>query len=212
MRFGRGRIRMSFVCILIYNAFMGTLAEPQRLKWNRENFHRLLDVFGVDRMRVELIDGDLIEMPPQKEPHALGITLADAALRKIFGSGYTFRPQMPLSLSSGNEPEPDLAIVRGRPRSIRRHPRSAELVIEVADSTLRFDRVTKGSLYAAYKIADYWIVNLVDNQLEVRREPGPDHNAEFGASYTDLSVYYAGDVVAPLARPRKKVRVSDLLP
>jgi Uma2 family endonuclease len=203
---------MSFACILIYNAFMGTIADPQRLKWNRENFYRLLDVFGVDRMRVELIDGDLIQMPPQKEPHSLAIILADAAMRKAFGPNYTIRQQMPLSLSSEDEPEPDLAVVRGKPRSIKRHPRSAELIIEVADSTLRFDRVKKGSLYAAHKLADYWIVNLLDHQLEVRRDPGPDANAEFGASYTDLSVYHAGDSVAPLARPRNKIRVSDLLP
>jgi Uma2 family endonuclease len=191
---------------------MSTIAEPQRLRWNQESFHRLLDVFASDRLRVELINGDLIQMPPQKEPHSLAIVLADAAVRKAFGSDYTLRPQMPLNLSAVHEPEPDLVVVRGKPRSVKKHPRSAELVIEVADSTLRYDRVKKGSLYAACKLADYWIVNLVDHQLEVRRDPRPDSKAEFGASYADLSVYRAGDSVAPLARPKNKIRVADLLP
>lgn len=191
---------------------MVTIADPQPLKWNKSDFHRLLDVFGVDRLRVELINGELIKMPPQREPHALAIVLADSALRKVFGRNYTYRPQMPLSLSGAHEPEPDLVIVRGTPRRNARHPKSAELVVEVSDSTLRYDRMRKGSLYASAKLPDYWIVNLIDGQLEVRRDPRADSQAEFGASYADLSVYRAGDSVAPLARPRHKIPVADLLP
>src|SRR5271170_815023 len=169
---------MSSACILIYNVPMSAIADRRRLRWNQGSFHRLLDVFGSDRLRLELINGDLIQTPPQKEPHSLAIVLADAAVRRAFGSNYTLRPQMPLNLSAVHEPEPDLVVVRGKQRSVKKHPRSAELVIEVADSTLRYDRVKKGSLYAACKLADYWIVNLVDHQLEVRRDPRPDAKAE----------------------------------
>ena len=70
----------------------------------------------------------------------------------------------------------------------------------------------KSSLYASAKLRDYWIVNLIDRQLEVRRDPRTDSRAEFGASYADLSVYRPGDSVAPLSRPRYKIPVSDLLP
>lgn len=163
-------------------------------------------------MRVELIDGNLIQMPPQNEPHSYALMLVDAAVRTAFGTGYTIRSQMPLNLSGPHEPEPDLVVVRGVPRSVRKHPRTAELVVEISDSTLRYDRVRKGSLYAAAKLRDYWIVNLIDRQLEVRRDPRSDPEAEFGASYADLSVYRAGDSIAPLSRPRAKISVEDLVP
>jgi Uma2 family endonuclease len=191
---------------------MVTIADPQPLRWKKPDFHRLLDVFGVDRLRVELIDGELIKMPPQREPHSLAIVLMDSALRKVFGANFTYRPQMPFSISGAHEPEPDLVVVRGKPRQNSKHPKTAELVVEVADSTLRYDRVRKGSLYASAGLADYWIVNLIDGQLEVRRDPRPDAKAEFGASYADLSVYGRGESVSPLVRPRKKIPVSDLLP
>jgi Uma2 family endonuclease len=191
---------------------MVTILDPEPLKWNRTDFHRLLDVFGVDRLRVELIDGELIKMPAQREPHSLAMVLIDSALRKAFGPNYTYRPQLPFSISGAHEPEPDFVVVRGKPRQNAKHPKTVELIVEISDSTLRYDRARKGSLYASAKLADYWIVNLIDGRLEVRRDPRSDAKAEFGASYADLSVYGPGDSVAPLARPRNKISVSELLP
>lgn len=96
------------------------------------------------------------------------------ALRKAFGEGTHVRIQLPLALDPSSEPEPDVTVVRGSPRDYRdAHPSAALLVVEVADTTLSHDRDQKGSLYARAGVADYWIVNLVDQVLEVYRDPGP---------------------------------------
>jgi Uma2 family endonuclease len=151
-------------------------------------------------------------MPPQKEPHTMSILLCERALRKAFGPDYVVRTQMPLSASAKSEPEPDLAVVRGTIREMTKHPTTALLVIEIADATLEFDRDRKSGLYAQCKVADYWIVNLRDRQLEVRREIVANRRNEFGWDYSQTDVYQTGAAVAPLARPRTKIKVADLLP
>jgi Uma2 family endonuclease len=105
------------------------LRDPRPLRWNKQAFRRLPELFHADGLRLELIDGEVIEMPPMNEPHALALTLVQETLRRAFGPGYTYRQQMPLDLSGPHEPEPDLAIIRGEPRSITAHPASAELVV-----------------------------------------------------------------------------------
>ncbi len=83
---------------------------------------------------------------------------------------YTVRNQMPLALDENSEPEPDVAVVPGKARDYTQaHPTTAVLVVEVADATLRLDRKTKQAVYARNGIAEYWIVNLKDNSLEVYR-------------------------------------------
>jgi hypothetical protein len=91
------------------------------------------------------------------------------------------------------------------------HPATAPLVIEASDASLWYDR-RKGSLYARAGVAGYWIVNLRDNVLEVRRRPVPDASAHYGHGYADLTTLRAGDAVAPLAAPQATVAVADLLP
>src|SRR5204862_46858 len=91
------------------------------------------------------------------------------------------------------------------------NPTTALLVVEVADTTLSYDRNTKASLYAASGIADYWIVNIPGQQLEVFRDPVPDASARFGVRYSSRTILVAGDVVSPLALPAAQVPVADLL-
>jgi Uma2 family endonuclease len=188
------------------------IEDPKPLRWNKQRFHKLLDVFGVDRLPLELIDGEIIQKPPQKEPHVYTILRVDAALRKAFGSRYIIRTQMPMNIPGPHEPEPDVLVVKGGLRDMLKHPKHADLIVEVADSTLRYDRGRKGSLYAASRVRDYWIVNLLERQLEVRRDPRPDRQAEFGASYIDISVFKVGETVRTLAEPKAKIKVADLLP
>jgi Uma2 family endonuclease len=111
-------------------------------------------------------------------------------------------------------PDPDLAVIAG---NIRTHdpghnPTSALLIVEVSDTTLRFDRGRKGSLYARCSIADYWIVNLVDGRLDVYRNPVPDSTQRYGYRYADVTHLAPSDFVTPLALPRARVAVADLLP
>jgi len=92
------------------------------------------------------------------------------------------------------------------------HPSQPALLVEVSESTLAFDRRYKGSVYARAGVADYWIVNLVDEVLEVHRRPTPDPSAEFGWRYLDGEVFRTGGRVSPLARPDVTIAVADFLP
>jgi Uma2 family endonuclease len=104
-------------------------------------------------------------------------------------------------------------VVRGGLRDYRdEHPSVAALVVEVAMSSLIFDRRHKGSVYARAGVADYWIVNLVDRVLEVHRVPVADAAADFGWRYADVTTLTSEAIVAPLAGPVQSVAVADRLP
>jgi Uma2 family endonuclease len=163
--------------------------------------------------RVELIEGRVIQMPPQKPPHTIGVELGREALEAAVGRRYWVRCQAPLHLGGRSAPEPDLAIVPGRPRDYigKGHPISALLVVEVSGATLAYDRGLKAGIYARYGITDYWIVNLVHRRLEVLRQPVPGKKPR-SFRYADVTLLGATDHVSPLALPRVKIFVSDLLP
>jgi Uma2 family endonuclease len=92
------------------------------------------------------------------------------------------------------------------------HPTTAALIVEVADTSLALDRGRKASLYASAGITEYWILNLVDRQLEVLRDPGPAPQQIYGHGYAAVTTHSRGDVVSPLALPHGTVAVADLLP
>jgi Uma2 family endonuclease len=186
----------------------------QMKRWTREDYDRMIDagIFAPGE-RVELIDGEIIEMSPQKSPHSTAISLTADRLRVAFGAGHHVRVQMPLALDPHSEPEPDVAVVLGSPRDYRdAHPSSALLVVEVTDSTLAYDRDQKGSLYARAGIADYWVLNLADRHLEVYRDPALSSEARYGWSYRTIHHYSADECVSPLAAPQVRITVADLLP
>ena len=86
------------------------------------------------------------------------------------------------------------------------------MVVEVSEATLGFDRVPKASLYASANVADYWIVNLVQRQLEVYRDPVADSTQLFGFRYNSRTILDPPDTVSPLAAPQASITVADLLP
>ena len=156
--------------------------------------------------RLQLIDGEIIEMSPQKSPHATAVNLAQNVLMAAFGPDYSVRVQLPLGLGDRSEPEPDVAVAAGSPRRYAgAHPTEAVLVVEVSDSTLAFDRGAKLRLYARHGLPEYWIVNLVDAVLEVYRDPAGD-------TYRAKQTHGRGERLAPGARPEAAVAVDDLLP
>jgi Uma2 family endonuclease len=121
--------------------------------------------------------------------------------------------QSPVSLDEESEPEPDLAVVAGRPSDYRHaHPTRPVLVIEVAESSVASDRIHKGSLYARGMIQEYWIVNLVDRVLEVYRDPGTDLTAPYGWRYRSVMRLAPPATVNLLVFPASQVSVADLLP
>lgn len=175
-------------------------------RWTREEYERLVDdgYFRPDE-RAELVDGIIYEMSPQKSWHATAIQALQEYLGPVFREGYNLRIQMPLALSLDSEPEPDVAVVRGHWRDYRdSHPSTAVLVIEVADTTLLFDR-QKGAVYAQAGIPDYWILNRDGACLEVYRQPR-------NRTYRSRAVLKAGDFVSPLACPEASIPVADLFP
>jgi Uma2 family endonuclease len=190
------------------------MSVPLKLRrWRRVEYERLVErsFFQPDE-RLELLDGLLVVREPQGSLHAAVVTLVREALQRAFGRGYTTRDHSPVALDDVSEPEPDITIVRGKPLDYRHgHPSTALLIVEVADTSVARDR-HKSGLYARAGVQDYWIVNLVDDLLEIYRQPGAAPTAKYGAKYRSVRLLRRGATVAPLAAPRARLRVTDLLP
>ncbi len=186
----------------------------RRIRWTKNQFYQMLDMGMFTGRRVELIDGEIIEMATQKNFHALGIKLLDDKLNEIFGPGYWVRVQMTLDLSPYSVLDPDLAVIKGKPRDHARpeNPTMALLVVEVSDTTLRYDRKQKLGIYACAGIKDYWILNLVNRELEVYRKPVPDPKGYLGYGYDKVMLLQEKDAIAPLAAPRSRIIVADVMP
>ncbi len=186
---------------------------PLPRRWSRDEYVRMLDLGWLEGRRAELIGGEVLDMPAQFDLHLGGITLVADALRAAFGQGFWVRVQGSLDLSPHGVPDPDVAVTPGGPRgTLRTIATGALLVVEVSDSTLGEDRSHKGSLYAAGGIADYWVLNLVQRQLEVYRGPVADTSQPFGFRYGSRVILDPPDRVSPLALPQAQILVADLLP
>jgi Uma2 family endonuclease len=180
--------------------------------WSREEYDRLVSagMFHPEE-RLELIEGEILQRSPQGSAHATAVTLVENALRKVFSTNYVMRVQMPLALESDSEPEPDIAIVVGSPRDYRtEHPHTAELIVEVADTTLSYDRERKMKIYAYSGIPEYWILNLLDRQLEIYRQPTLTQAPT--PSYLDHMILTAAESVSTLRYPQHPISIADLLP
>ncbi len=192
---------------------MSTLRVPTR-RWTRFEYDRLVEkgIFGPED-RIELIDGHLVLREPQYPPHATTIRLVQNTLARTFRRGWDVRPQLPVALDDMSEPEPDVVVVPGSPRDYATdHPAKPVLIVEVAYSRRAFDRKTKGGLYARAGIEEYWIVDVVERALEVYREPVKSSAARYGWVYRSFRVLKPNATVAPLAAPKSRIRVADLLP
>ncbi len=156
--------------------------------------------------RLELIEGEIIEMSPQGSRHATTVQFVAAALREVFGDGFDVRVQLPISLGAASVPEPDVYVAEGSAHDyLDAHPTEAVLLVEVSDATLALDRTVKLAVYAAAGVPEYWIANLPDACLEVYRDPAGD-------TYRTKTTLRHGDTVAPGARPEHAIIVADLIP
>ena len=179
----------------------------------RVRYDRLIDagIFGPED-RVELLDGLLVAREPQGRRHAAVVVLVRAALEKAFGRAYHVREEKPIALDERSEPEPDIVVVPGTPRDyLDAHPSRPVLLVEVAETSLAIDRVRKGSLYARAGIADYWVVNLSEDLLEVYREPVRSSSGS-AWKYDSVRLLRRDAIITPLAAPRARIRVAALLP
>ena len=177
-------------------------------------YERLVDLGAFeDGEPIELIGGQLIVAEPKGSEHATCVEMAGYALRAALPAGWIVRGQNPISLDDESAPEPDIAVVRGALTDYRHaHPARPALIIEVAETSLRFDRIEKGSLYARAGIVDHWIVNLVDRVVEVYRDPGADVTAPYGWRYMSVERFTPPSAVAPVGIPAAPIPVAALLP
>ncbi len=181
-------------------------------RWTRAEYDRLVDCGVLRGEPLELIGGQLLVAEPQGSDHARRVGAIGDVLRAALPAGWLVRVQMPVALDDDSEPEPDLALVPGVWADYRaEHPSRPALVVEVAESSLAFDRSDKGSLYARAGIADYWIANLPDATLEVCRDLGRDPAAPHGSRYRAVERLLPGAFVSPLALPLVRLAVSDLV-
>ena len=184
---------------------MATRVERARRLFTLEEYDRMVEVgvFGPED-RLELIEGEIVEMSPIEHEHAACVD----ALTRLFvlgvGDRAIVRVQGPVGLPPRSRPEPDLLLLR--PRSYRKGPartRDVVLVIEVADSSLRYDRTVKLRMYARSGTPEYWIVDPKAQTVDVCREPTAD-------AYRSVQRFGRDSTIAPLAFPDLTIGVADL--
>jgi Uma2 family endonuclease len=161
-----------------------------------DEYHQMIQagILGEDD-NVELLEGWIVPKMPRNPPHDAIVSIVTDILPPLLPKGWFRRVQSAIT-TTASEPEPDISVIRGSHRDYFGHhpgPADMALVIEVSDSSLLRDRSLKGRIYAAASVPVYWIINLVDNLVEVYTDPtGPDP--------------------APAYRTRHDYRIGDLVP
>jgi Uma2 family endonuclease len=148
---------------------------PRRHWLTVDDYYRMAEVGILDaEARVELIEGEIIDMAPPGSPHAAMVTYLTEVLMRAVDNQATVRVQNPVRLNQYSEPQPDVALLRRRDDFYReRHPRPEDtlLIVEIAASSLKFDRDTKQPLYARHGIPEMWLVDLGNRRLIRYRAP-----------------------------------------
>jgi Uma2 family endonuclease len=147
-----------------------SLIVKQRARWTRAKFDRLVELGAFDGERVELVRGELVAMSPQGVPHGNVIEVLNELLMPLLVGRARVRIQLPFVIDDETEVIPDLAVV-DRKVTRAEHPSIAHLIVEVADSSVRYDRVVKAPLYAARSVTEYWLIDTSREQVEVFSAP-----------------------------------------
>jgi hypothetical protein len=193
------------------------LTPPGNLPMRRfrvDEYHRMIQsgILGIDE-RVELLDGWIVKQMTRNPPHDVSLDKSQDALRAALPAGGRLRVQSAITTTE-SEPEPDFAVVPGPAERYRtNHPRPEEVatLIEVSESSLDYDRRTKGPLYARARIPIYWIINLIDALVEVYTDPsGPDPSP----AYRKHQDFLENDSVPLVIDGQEvgRIAVRDLLP
>jgi Uma2 family endonuclease len=185
---------------------MAIEVEIPRRRFTVDEYHRMAEVgiFLPDE-RVELIEGEIVQMAPIGPRHAGCVINATRLFITRLGDRAVVSPQNPVVIQPRSEPQPDLLLLRPRPVSYSRaHPVPDDvlLAVEVADTTVRFDRLVKARLYARAGIAEFWLFLTADGTVEVYRQAGAE-------AYASVTTHGSGQVVSPLAFPDVGFPVAD---
>lgn len=182
--------------------------KPTRVRFSRTDYHRMGET-GIlpQRPRVELLDGEIIQMSPIGPQHGCVVDrLANFFLPRLANRAIG-RVQGAIAIDAHSEPEPDLALLKPRPDFYaRQHPTAADvlLLIEVSDSSIEQDLGTKLRLYARAAVPEYWVFDLTRDLLIVHRGPA-------GEAYTEVKELPRTATVCPLAFAEIPVRVGEIL-
>ena len=182
---------------------------PENDRYSAEGYFSLVQkgLLAPDE-RVELLDGLIVAMSPHDPAHASGVRRVYRALERVLGPEPLISVQLPLVSGSMSVPEPDVCVLPGRENDyVAAHPRDALLVVEVSDSSLAQDRLTKSRIYARAGIPTYWIVNLRTRVVEWQADPDPA-----GRAYRAKGIASGTDVVPFAAFPGVVITADDLLP
>ena len=185
-----------------------TTAVPTRRRFTVQEYYQMAEagILGPDD-RTELIDGEVILMPPIGDPHAGNVDRTNYTFGRAFADVAIIRIQSHVRLGEHDQPEPDLALLRPRAdfyTTSSPTPADVFLLIEVAVTTLRYDRNRKAPLYARAGIPEYWLVDVNAATLTIFRDPSPD-------GYRSEQTLRRGDRIAPLAFPDRVIAVTDIL-
>jgi Uma2 family endonuclease len=174
-------------------------------------YDRIVAAGALDDERLELIDGYMVKKMPKNPPHTWSTKVLVKALERLLIPGWTWRIEQPVRIPQYNEPEPDIAIVRGSDDDDYKHrtpgPTDVALLVEVSESTLDRDQGEKLLAYAKGNIPVYWIVNLVDGQVEIYTGPGT-------GGYRSRQVFNPGEAIAVVIDGHEvgRIAVADILP
>jgi Uma2 family endonuclease len=182
--------------------------DPKRYKFTRADYHEMARA-GIFKagIRVELIDGEIIEMNPIGRPHRSCVDRLNDIFAPNVRTSAIVRIQSSIALGDNGEPEPDLTLLRRRADFYSESDETPEdilLVVEVADTSERYDRRTKAPLYARNGIPELWIVVLNRDRVLRYLDPSPD-------GYATRRIYRRGESLSPLAFPDLVIAVDDIL-
>ncbi|MCC5636478.1 Uma2 family endonuclease [Nostoc sp. CHAB 5844] len=175
-------------------------------KWTTERYHQAIEAGIFDDQPIELLRGDLIVMPPEREPHAYYNTETADYLRILLGERVKIRDAKPITLPNDSEPVPDVAIVQPLGEIyLEHHPYPEDIfwVIEFSNATLSKDLGEKKAIYAEAGIVEYWVVNLKNRQLKIFRD------LNNGQYTTELTL--TTGTISPLAFPDVSVQVERMI-
>jgi Uma2 family endonuclease len=177
---------------------------PERVRpLRRVEYERMAAEGRFEGERVELLEGVIVEMSPQDPHHAGTVQRLTEALARVLLGRAGIRVQLPLSVSDDSLPEPDVAVVAPGDYDDA-HPSAAFLVAEVAETSLRKDRLVKADLYAIAGVVEYWVVNLVDRRIEV-------HTDAVGGRYTRQMPAQRGEAIRLRVFSDVEIAVSDIV-
>jgi len=182
--------------------------EPPRKRWTREEC-AVLEASGLwEQQHLELIEGELISKMGKKRPHTNAMVIMHAWLLRVFGEQFV-NQEASMDVAPGdnaiNEPEPDLIVLARPSREIRSgnpQPSDIRLLVEVSDTTVKFDLTVKARLYARAGIAEYWVVDIPARRIVVHRDPQD-------GQYRSVVAYSENESVRPMASPEHEFPVGS---